>query len=109
MEECQICVIELNQQTSKYILLPCEHVLCSDCAVRLSGEKCPFCRGEVLNWPNRAIVDSIVVTIHDTNPLIRYAAHHSLGDKISGIFVVCSSVMILIAFIVITAIYSRST
>lgn len=39
MEDCKICFEKESNKT-----LPCSHLLCSDCCVRLNTPVCPYCR-----------------------------------------------------------------
>lgn len=109
-EECQICITDLNKSL---ILQPCNHVLCDSCARQLSGEKCPFCRGTVSNWPARTITDSIIVenvgntnAIYDVDVIALYQ-DMNWGCAL-GMMVLSFAVFIFMTFITIVFVSLRN-
>ena len=41
--KCQICC----DATVRSVLVPCGHMMCMDCAAKIQGNKCPFCRRDM--------------------------------------------------------------
>lgn len=45
MSECPVCLTTLRTKCS---IVPCNHTLCKNCHRKLNEQKCPMCRGPIL-------------------------------------------------------------
>jgi hypothetical protein len=51
---CKVCLeVIWGHQSKKWVALKhCYHLVCTECVIRLTDEKCPICRLEVVGWVN---------------------------------------------------------